>query len=129
MIVSFCNCQETYPKVIVNDKDTVIAVTYEQAKKVNVAYIDLSECKELIEVYQSQAVKDSILIEKLREFAIISQSQISTQNKAIENYAKMNNELKKSLSISEKQKKRNSIILGSAGGVLVGAIIAILIVK
>ena len=129
MIVSFCNCQETYPKVIVNDKDTIIAITHEQAKKVNVTYIDLSECQELIEIYQSQAAKDSILIEKLRELAIISQSQISTQNKAIDNYAKTNDELKKSLTLSEKQKKRNGIILGSVGGVLVGTIIAILIVK
>lgn len=72
MIAQFGICQngsetsEAYPKKIVHKRDTVVAFTLEQTKKIQLTKIELEQTKELNDSLKTQIDKDSLLITNLR---------------------------------------------------------------
>lgn len=49
MIVLSVYCQETYPKTIIVDGDTIVAITPNQARKINVTYVKLERSEVVID--------------------------------------------------------------------------------
>lgn len=76
-------CQSGYPKKILLDKDTVIAITPAQLKTINIEHINYMECSELLMV--KNAVVDSMTkIMTLQDFVTSNlQQQISIKDNYI----------------------------------------------
>lgn len=76
-------CQSGYPKKILLDKDTVIAITPTQLKTINIEHINYMECSELLLL--KNAVVDSMTkIIALQDFVTSNlQQQISVRDNYI----------------------------------------------
>lgn len=78
-------CQETYPKAIALDKDTIVAITVTQAKDINVTYLKLARCSQINDSLTVQ-IEDYERIKALQDNSI---SSYKYQNFISENKCKV----------------------------------------
>lgn len=94
-------CQGSYPKKLLIEGDTVVAITVDQAKKVNKAFISAGHYKEIsdslnvkIDVLEQKAVNNSFIIAKkdtiIKEWKEIVDLQYQAQAKVEKEYIAVN---------------------------------------
>lgn len=76
-------CQTVYPKKAVIDKDTVCIITIEQAKTMNVVFVDRRKCYELNDSLNSMIKNYDILVGQQQGVIVAQDKEIQTQNKII----------------------------------------------
>lgn len=131
MITNLSFSQTGYPKKILIDNDTVVAITNNQLQVVNNLKVDYDECKEVVDTLKSQVSRDSILIMSQFEFIRKLSNEMDTQGDIIENEKAKNSKLTENLKQSMKLYNRQRIKTAVVGGlftVSLGVIVALLIV-
>ena len=131
MTSSLSFSQIGYPKKIVIGKDTIVAVTQNQVKQLNILHFDYKECNEIKDSLIANTKKDSILIESQKKYSVSLENQLSTQGKILLNTTDVNLQLNKDLKEAQKLYNRQKIKTGIVGGmftVVLGALVTLLIV-
>jgi hypothetical protein len=132
MISNLSFSQNGYPKQIVINKDTVVAIDMQQVKTLNLLQLDYTECSEIKNALIVKIKEDSILISKEREYELLLSNRLEIQDKIIMNDNMLYKNLQSDLEKSNKLYKREKIKVGIFGGfsaILVGIITTLLIVK
>lgn len=132
MISNLSFSQNGYPKQIVINKDTVVAIDMQQVKTLNLLQLDYTECSEIKNALIVKIKEDSILISKEREYELLLSNRLDMQDKIIINDNILYKNLQSDLEKSNKLYKREKIKVGIFGGfsaILVGIITTLLIVK
>lgn len=131
MITNLSFSQTGYPKKIIIDKDTIVAITAKQLQVVNSIKVNYDECKEIQDSLYAQISTDSLVITSQFEFIRKLTNEINTQGDIIGNEKAKNiktvEQLNKSLKLCRVQKIKTGII-GGLFTVSLGVILALLIV-
>jgi len=132
MISNSLYSQNGYPKQIVINKDTLVAINMQQVKTLNLLQLDYIECLDTKNALIVKIKEDSILISKQREYEALLNNRLTAQKDIIANDNVIYQNLKSDLEKSNKLYKREKIKVGIFGGfsaILVGIITTLLIVK
>lgn len=124
--------QVGYPKKVVIEKDTVVAITNEQVKKINLAHLELQECNEIKVSLFDKITKDSLLIVAQKSYSESLLKEVDLNKSLLNNYKDINIELNKDLLKTKKLYNRERLKVGIFGGVsvvLVGTIAALLLIN
>lgn len=124
--------QVGYPKKVVIEKDTVVAITNEQVKKINLAHLELQECNEIKVSLFDKITKDSLLIVAQKSYSESLLKEVDLNKSLLNNYKDINIELNKGLLKTKKLYNRERLKVGIFGGVsvvLVGTIAALLLIN
>lgn len=125
-MVTSATSQTSYPKRILLENDTVLAISKEQLIKINRtinSYIHLKKTNDILRMDLS--VSDS-LIHYLRETSLKKDSLILMENQKFENSCRIVKDLQESLDI-QKTKSRKTIIGVGVGGTLFGVLLGVLL--
>ena len=132
MISNLSFSQNGYPKQVVINKDTVVAINMQQVKSLNLLKVDFDECSDIKNALILKIKEDSILISKGHEYESLLNSRLNAQDKVITNDNIIYKSLQIDLEKSQKLYKREKVKVGIFGGfsaILVGIIATLLIVK
>ena len=117
-MTSYCFSQNGYPKWIVYDEDTIIAITETQLDKVNIVKIERDACYDAM--WESSTVIDSLEY-SICEYKNVVQLQRNISHQKDSLISEMNTEIKNN-------KKENRIWKFIAGGsIVVNAILILLL--
>ena len=90
LTVKLSFCQVGYPKKIVINKDTIIALTIEQVKAINITYLQLQEAREYNALYKKTIDSYSVLlpvydntVQDLKNIIAIQENTISNKDELI----------------------------------------------
>lgn len=133
MLTGWSFCQDGYPKVILFDGDTVVAITPSQLSQVNVMERQYAECEELRNkndsIISTYKLKDQACTsEKEVLIEIISTKDLISGEKDIQNQI-LTVQLEEEKKTTRKLKRRVKIFtfvgtaVGIGGGVLIGSFI------
>ena len=122
--------QETYPKKIVYKKDTLVAITIAQSRKINLMYLETQHCaairddqgRKIVLLATKSANQDSIIV-KLRD--IIDAEKLRADNNKLE-ATKAVDQLEDTDAKHKKDKVKvtlRSIVIGVIVGILLSALI------
>lgn len=120
--------QTSYPKVIIEDSDTLVMVTIPQLQKINLGINELQALRTENTILQGQLECSDSLIITMRNSIIVRDSLVTLQKLKYDESQKMCESLEKSLSLQKKKHMGTAIGVG-AGCTLLGIIIGVLIKK
>lgn len=123
-------CQTGYPKIVVYENDTVVAVTKEQMKKINSLHLHYEECKETGHLVQAAldscktvfAIYDTMLI-NLKDQRNVLQEGANESRKVITQMVELDEKKNKKIKRLTAQNK-----LLKAGGAIVLAVAVIFMI-
>lgn len=123
--------QSGYPKkIVLENKDTIIALTGNQVKKINLGILKTDYYKELSDSLLYFSKRDSTLIFSQKNYIDVLNNQLILERQISIQKDTINLHLNKQLIDMNKQLNKQKVKIGILGGVstvLVGVIIGILI--
>ena len=97
----FLFCQTTYPKKF---EDSLILITHEQAKKINIVFLKKEQCEELLVIQKRFTLEKDSLIKGYKQNISIYQYKDSLNTQLVSN-------LKEQLSLEKRQLSKTRKIL------------------
>ena len=116
-------CQSGYPKKVIINRDTVVALTPEQVKTINISYLQLQEVKEYNALYKKTIDSYSVLLPVYDNTVQDLKNIIAIQENTISN----KDELISVITNSDKKKAREIKILEIQNKILRGGFVITLI--
>jgi hypothetical protein len=132
MISNLSFSQSGYPKQIVIDKDTLVAITPQQVKTLNLLNVDFKECNDIKKALILKVESDSLLITKQNEYEGLLVKRLDAQDVVMKNdniiYKSLQSDLDKANKLCKKEKVKVGI-MGGICAILVGFTTMLLIMK
>ena len=129
---SLAYSQNGFPKKVIVNNQTVVAITEEHLKEINLKALELQECNEIKEALFDKITKDSALIVAQNEYNESLLKEVDLNKSLLNNYKTINSELNKDLQKATKLYNKERLRVGILGGtsvVLIGTIVTLLLIN
>ena len=106
MIVTLGYSQDTYPKLIVIDSDTLVGITQQQSRDINRVFIEWGSCIEISDSLQQKVslLKEKVIVDSLT--IIEKVSKVSIVEELLSNEKLISSRLKSDLVDTDRELKR-----------------------